>query len=116
LKNIPLGYGITMSGYVIEALPTERDQRDARMHIRVFSSLQSAGHADVALRCVMSFGDGFDEEQYVSELQPLGQGVFPTYHWQPGKFYMDDFMISLPSSLSRRPYRISFTAENVADR
>jgi hypothetical protein len=39
--------------------------------------------------------------------------VWPTYRWEPAKFYVDEFMVDLPAGLTGQSYTVGFAVEQL---
>ena len=72
-------------------------------HVRLttYSSVATPTNIDLAVRCDLLAGvDPAHLESYASDFQPLGQCVWPIARWETNKFYVDDFIVVVPSGLS----------------
>ena len=89
----------------------EGNTRLALLRVATFSAVTMPINVDLAVRCNLQFHMiGAETSSLVSKLQPLGQGIWPTERWETGKFYADDFLISVPVELTNQPFAITFTA------
>ena len=93
-------------------MPTpESNKRMGLMRVTIFSSVTGQTDVDLAVRCILHYGMiGSDTDSFVSELQPLGQGIWPVARWLPGRFYADDFLVRVPAKLTNQPFTITFAS------
>jgi uncharacterized membrane protein len=110
--DISLAPGAKIVGYKVDPMPSpEGNTRLALLRVATFSAVTMPINVDLAVRCNLQFHMiGAETSSLVSKLQPLGQGIWPTERWETGKFYADDFLISVPVELTNQPFAITFTA------
>jgi len=110
---LALGHGVSIAGYAITALPPANKEPGQRFRITTFGTVVQRTDVDLAVRVVLTFGSGPSQAVLVSPLQPLGQCVWPTHRWEPGKFYADEFTIDVPADTSGQSYTVGFAVERV---
>jgi uncharacterized membrane protein len=112
-ETLPLGHGVVLAGYTVTALPPAVGLRGHRLRVRTFGTVSQHVDVDLAVRAVLTFGSDQSKVVVASPLQLLGQCIWPTYRWEPGRFYMDDFTVDVPESLSGQSYTVGFAAERL---
>ena len=107
-----LAHGAEIVGFRTDRMPTpESNKRMGLMRVTIFSSVTGQTDVDLAVRCILHYGMiGSDTDSFVSELQPLGQGIWPVARWLPGRFYADDFLVRVPAKLTNQPFTITFAS------
>ena len=100
-----IGHGVRIVGFRLGCERLPRRGRIETATVQVCSRAERRPGADLALALVLRFNAGTPrEESFVSGTQPLGQGIWPTYRWEPGRFYLDEFRVPLPGGLfNQRP-------------
>jgi uncharacterized membrane protein len=111
--RLPLGYDVSFAGSTFAKAEPASGQEGQRLRVTTFGIVARPVTVDLAARCVLTFGTGETQEVFVSSLQPLGQCVWPTYRWEPGKFYADEFIVDLPAGLSGQSYTVGFEVERL---
>lgn len=114
--SIPLGDRVNVVGYQIELIQREGHNASPAVRVRIFSSTGGPVAENLAARCTFKIGAGPVAEQYASEFQPLGQGIWPTTRWRPGKLYADEFIIDLPYAPAGQACSISFSTEKLGEK
>ena len=72
-----------------------------RVTVTTYTTVSSPTNVDLAMQCFLHVSDASVEgEIYVSDIQPLGQGIWPIDRWTPGKFYTDEFRMFVPEETS----------------
>ena len=80
-----------------------------RVTVTTYSAVDSPTDVDPAVQCFLHVHDGSTSgETYVSDIQPLGQGIWPIDRWMPGKFYTDNFRMLVPEETSLEHISIAF--------
>ncbi len=109
-QSTDLGQGVRLAGFTVTVTPSASVDRMKQVTLKVFCTTASPVHADMAAQCLLhEFVPPLEEETYVSDVQPLGHGIWPTDRWLPGKFYDDDFTILVPGETQVN--RLSFGFE-----
>jgi uncharacterized membrane protein len=112
-ETLPLGHGVVLMGYTVTALPPTVVLHGRRLRVRTFGTVSQSVDVDLAVRAVLTFGGGQSKMVVVSPLQPLGQCIWPTYRWEAGRFYVDDFTVDVPETLSGQSYTVGFAVERL---
>jgi uncharacterized membrane protein len=112
-ERLPLGHGVVFAGYTVTALPPVIGSQNQRLRVTTFGTVTQPVQVDLAVRAVLTFGSGPSREIVASPLEPLGQCIWPTYRWEVGKFYTDEFTMDVPAGLSGQPYTVSFAVERL---
>ena len=108
-ENLSLGYGIRVAAASFFPQPGAGRAPTCPIHLTIFSTVDARTNVDVAVRCILRFGDkGTESEEYASKFQPLGQGIWPIERWETGRFYADDFLVSVPVELTNRTFAVTF--------
>ena len=85
------------------------------MRVTAFSVIAAHTNVDLAVCCAVHVGsDPAKEETYVSEFQPLGQGIWPIARWETNKYYADDFIVTLPAGSADEISSVSFAAATLS--
>jgi len=95
---IPLTAGVSVAGFSIKGGDPVR--------ITIFSRVATATNVDVAVRCLLHYGDA----SFTSKFQPLGQGIWPVNRWDAGKLYVDEFSVTVPRGLDPSDFSLEFEA------
>jgi len=105
-------YGnLRIVGFTITPWPRAGREPMDRLRVTAFSTVRTPTNFDVAVRCIVHIGAGLKAaDAYVSEFQPLGQGVWPIARWETNKVYADDFLVPLPAGLIGETSSIGFQA------
>ncbi len=86
-----------------------------RVRLTTYSFVAASTNVDLAVRCDIHAGEDPQHlESYGSEFQPLGQGVWPIARWETNKFYVDDFIVVVPSGLANEISSVSFETSVLA--
>jgi len=112
-EMLSLGQGVFFSGYTVTVLPPSAGGQGQRLRVTTFGTVAQPVGVDLAVRAVLTFEIGPSIEIIASPLQPLGQCVWPTDRWEPGKFYVDEFTIDVPAGLSGQSYTVGFAVERL---
>jgi uncharacterized membrane protein len=108
-QNLSLGYGIRVAAISILPKPGAGRTPTCPIRLTTFSTVDARTNVDISARCILQFGGkGTEIEHYASKFQPLGQGIWPIERWETGRFYADDFLISVPAELSNQSFTITF--------
>jgi|GEM_PF-1884689 len=108
-QNLSLEYGLRIAAYSVFPQSGAVRDRTCAVRLTTFSTVDVRTNVDIAVRCVLRFAsEGTETEEYVSEFQPLGQGIWPIERWEPGKFYADDFLVKIPADLTNRTFAVVF--------
>ncbi len=109
-QRTSLGDSVRIEGFTIGIAPSgKKDGMDVAT-IRTFATVDTPTHTDRAAKCLIRFGAAdADAESFGSDIQPLGQSVWPTVRWSPGKFHEDSFIIPFPEDV--RTDKVSVTFE-----
>lgn len=110
---LPLGYDVSFAGSTVADVEPASGEEGQRLRVTTFGTVAQRVKVDLAARCVLTFGTGETQEAFTSSWQPLGQCVWPTYRWEPGKFYVDEFIMDLPAGLSGQSYTVGFAVEQL---
>ena len=104
-QTIELGGGIRVAGVTVSRQPA--GQSAPQICVRIYSTPVCPVAGDWATRCILQFGE---KENYVSEFQPLGQGIWPTPRWLTGGSMSTTLWCRSREFLDRQ-FRLSFLAE-----
>jgi uncharacterized membrane protein len=111
LVNMKLGSGIRVVAVTVSPLPRRANESVDRVRLTTYSSVAMPTNVDLAVRCdIRAGGDPQHADSYASEFQPLGQCVWPTARWETNKFYVDDFIVVVPSGLTSEISSVNFEA------
>ncbi len=103
--------GVRIVGFTVAALPREERRPTDRVRVTTFSTVTTPTNLDLAAQCMVHAGrDPASADSYLSESQPLGQGIWPIARWETNKLYADDFIIQLPAGLAGEIDSVSFHA------
>jgi len=109
LVNMKLGSGVSVVGVTVSPLPHRAQDSVDRVRLTTFSSVATPTNVDLAVRCDIRAGEDPQHlESYGSEFQPLGQCVWPIARWETNKFYVDDFIVVVPSGSAAEISGVSF--------
>jgi hypothetical protein len=115
LVNMKLGSGITVVGVTVSPLPRRANESVDRVRLTTYSSVVMPTNVDLAVRCdIRAGGDPQHPDNYASDFQPLGQCVCPTARWETNRFYVDDFIIVVPSGLAGEISSVHFETSVLA--
>ena len=107
--NLQLDSGISLVGFTVSPLPRAAGVSLDRVRVTTFSTVTMPTNVDLAVRCdVRAGGDPGHPDNYASEFQPLGQGIWPIARWETNKLYTDDFIITMPSGVAGEISSVSF--------
>ncbi len=107
-RPIDLGGGVRIVGSAVTLGPSGQDDGMKRVTVTTYTTVSSPTNVDLAVQGFLHVRDASVEgETYVSDIQPLGQGIWPIDRWTPGKFYTDEFSMLVPEETSLE--HISFT-------
>ena len=100
--------GVKIVGYKVDPMPPpERDTWLDLERVTIFSVVTAPTNADLAVRCILRLHTiAAEANNFVSKLQPLGQGIWPIARWLPGKVYTDNFLINLPAGMSKELFSV----------
>jgi len=105
-------YGsLRILGFTMTALPPEERNPMDRLRVTTFSTVRTPTNFDIAVRCMVRIGSGSaSADTYVSDFQPLGQGIWPIARWETNKVYTDDFVVPLPAGFVGETSSVGFQA------
>lgn len=114
-RQVDLGNGVRIAGFIVTPLPRAPGDKLDRVRVTTFSTIAANANVDLAVCCVIHEGsDPAKEETYVSEFQPLGQGIWPIARWETNKCYADDFIVTLPAEPAGEISSVSFVAATLS--
>jgi hypothetical protein len=109
--QIDLGSGVRIIGFTQSPVPGATSNHTERVRVTTFSTIAAQTNVDLAVRCVVQTGvHPPTTENFVSEFQPLGQGIWPISQWTTNRYYADDFIVTLPTGLAKEIDSVSFVA------
>ena len=112
LTNLDVGSGVKIVGYQLEPMPPlKEDPRVGVVRVTLFSALTTPTGTELAVRCLLRPRTSDTEAgSILSQLQPLGQGIWPVARWLPGKVYADEFLVHVPVGMANNPFSVGITA------
>jgi uncharacterized membrane protein len=115
MVNMKLGNGVTVVGVTVSPLPHREHDSVDRVRLTTYSSVTAPTNVDLAVRCdIRVGGDPDHSDTYASEFQPLGQCIWPVARWETNKFYVDDFIVVVPSGSAGEISSVTFEASVLA--
>ena len=106
-----LGNGVHVVGITQDALPGLPEAGMDRVGVTAFFAIARQTNIDVAVRCVAHLGSNpANGENYTTEFQPLGQGVWPIARWQTNRYYAETFIIAMPAGVEAEISSYGFSA------
>ena len=117
VTNLDLASGAKIIGYKVDPMESlKEDPRVGVVRVTIFSAVTMPTNTDLAVRCVLRpRAVNAQEDEILSKLQPLGQGIWPIARWLPGKVYSDYFLINLAAEMSKEQFSVSFAAVPIYD-
>ncbi len=110
--KIELNEGVKIVGFFDDRISTSHGDQ---VLIQIVCLINAPTRADLAVRCILDYcREGFIEESFASEWQPLGQGIWPVDRWEVGKFYVDEFLIFAPPLLHGQRPTLRFESQLLA--
>jgi uncharacterized membrane protein len=109
-----LGSGISVVGFTMEPMEPVASLRMDQIRVTGFFTVSAPTSVDIAVRCIATLNDLGKLDSYASEVQPLGQCVWPVSKWETNKFYAESFRVLLPAGLARSISSVNFTAMPLA--
>ncbi len=117
LVNMKLSSGVRVVGVTVSPLPRRANENVDHVRLTTYSSVVMPTNIDLAVRCELRVGgDPSHSDSYASDFQPLGQCVWPTARWETNKFYVDDFIIVVPSGLAGEISSVNFETSRAGSR
>jgi len=115
---VPAGFdygSLRILGFTLTPLSRQESGRTDHLRVTTFSTVRTPTNLDVAVRCIVRLSNGpANADAYVSDFQPLGQGIWPIARWETNKVYVDDFVVPLPAGLLRETSSVGFQAVALA--
>jgi hypothetical protein len=113
-QDLHLGEGARISGFTVRLVPSDTKGGMQRLILTTYCSLDRPTRADFAVQCLVRLSDSTGHsENYVSEIQPLGQGIWPIEHWVPGKLYEDPFILQVAPDATLEHLSVAFESLNL---
>ncbi len=113
-EDLHLGEGARMSGFTVRLVPSDTKGGMQRLIVTTYCSVDRPTRADFAVQCILRLSDSAGRsENYVSEIQPLGQGIWPIEHWIPGKLYEDPFILQVGPDATLEHLSVAFESLNL---
>jgi hypothetical protein len=98
-----LGHGVIVVAYQTEVLQSEDGEQ---LRVRTYSTVTEPTNVDLAVRCHVATKQ--PAEQYATDYQPLGQGIWPVSRWQTNRYYLDEFFVPVPRGVGREVSPVGF--------
>ncbi len=115
-QEVRLIEGVRLLGLTVDTTPDQTAGETDTIRVTTYCTVDVPTNIDVAVRCVVQYSPGtLDSEAYASKTQPLGEGIWPVARWEPGKFYSDTFLISVPKGAATSQPAISFAATPITN-
>ncbi len=109
-QKLELGGGVRVVGFTIEPVEPVPGIPMDQVRVTGVFAVSARTNADIAVRCVANLNDLGNIDSYGSEFQPLGQCVWPVSKWETNRYYVENFIVSLPIGLARSISSVNFTA------
>jgi len=107
-QKVALGHGISVVGFTIEAIPPVTSIPMDQIRVTGFFTVSARTNVDVAVQCIANLNELGRVDSFASEVQPLGQCIWPVSNWETNKYYAESFVVLVPTGLARGISSVDF--------